>query len=49
MNDQYFVTDYQFGTLACTGPSLVTNLGITGTPGLVYGLGRGTLIYRIGM
>lgn len=47
LNDQYFVTDYATGSLGCTGPSLVTNLGITGTPGLVYGLGRGTLIYHI--
>lgn len=47
LNDQYFVTDYATGSLACTGPSLVTNLGITGTPSLVYGLGRGTIIYHI--
>jgi hypothetical protein len=47
LNDQYFITDYQTGSLGCTGPSLVTNLGITGAPHLVYGLGRSTIIYHI--
>lgn len=47
LQDQYFVTDYATGSLSCTGPSLVTNLCLTGTPGLVYNVGRGTTIYKI--
>jgi hypothetical protein len=47
LQDQYFITDYATGSLACTGPSLDTNLCLTGTPGLVYNVGRGTTIYKI--
>lgn len=48
MADQYWITNYADGSLSSTGPFLVTNLCLSGTPGIVYNSGsRGSLVYKL--
>lgn len=48
MADQYFVTNFADGSLSSSGPFLVSNLCLPGTPGIVFGTGtRGGNIYKI--
>jgi hypothetical protein len=48
MDDRYYITNFADGSLSTSGPFLVTNLCLPGTPGLVYGTGsRGNNVYKI--